>query len=118
MKRSLNFVRDEGGSPDGPCAKTIQTQTSFCSEWLVEQKSSRDRGVIAEPVVSKVLRETMNQVVSRWTDVLRRTERIRDAVHAVASSACKGVSNMIRTMMDVCEDGDVGEIGASTAAWA
>lgn len=61
-----------------------------------------------------MLHELVNQAASSLTDVQRRVE---DAVNDIARSAVKGVGDIIGSMMSTCEDGGVGEVGAS-AVWS
>lgn len=77
---------------------------------------AQNQDVIAKSDASKAFRESVSQAVSHLTDVQRKLERAGNVVNDIVWTAGKGVSDMQRMMMDVCEDGCVGEIGASAAS--
>lgn len=77
---------------------------------------AREGNIIAVSVVSEVLLELVSQAMFRLTNI-RRTEKAVSAVYDVARCACKGVGDMIETMMSACVDGSVRGAVATTAAW-
>lgn len=78
----------------------------------------RDRCNVAESDVSSVLCESVGQAVSCLTNVQGRAERAGDAVNDVTGSSGEGDRDVLRTMKGTYEEGGIGELWASTAAWA
>lgn len=78
---------------------------------------AQERSVIVEYNVSELLSELVSQEVSHLTDVQGRAKKAGDAVIHVVKSASKRISAVIGRMMSAYENGGIGGVGSSAAAW-
>lgn len=77
-----------------------------------------DWSVVNESDVSEVLCELGSQATSRFASVEETAERGRDLIDDICRSRDKRVSDMKGMVVGSCEDGDAGDVKASSASEA
>lgn len=65
-----------------------------------------------------MFRESVGQAAPRLSDVQGLAERAGEAIYDVGRRAGEGVGDAIGSVMGAGEEGGVGEVRASAAAWA